>query len=304
MCRKPPPTATALAAFATALAIAAPASAWPFGAKPAASPAPVAASTQPSAAQSSVAQSSATQPGAAQAGQKASARERAAAARLEPLARSVFWAREADLDPTDTEAGIELAASLRALGRFQEATDAVGKVLVLYPNNLDALLEAARDHVADGKGFYALDPLHKAQAIAPKDWRVYSLMAVARDQNRQPDEARAAYEQALALSPDNPAVLSNLGLWCVVHGKSADGEAYLRRAAAQPGATAQERQNLALVLGMEGKFTEAEHLMRDDLPPDIADANMDYLHAVAKGAAPNPLTTGLPGGGRPIAQAR
>ncbi|MGC1302425.1 MAG: tetratricopeptide repeat protein [Caulobacteraceae bacterium] len=292
MCRKPPPTATALATLISALALAAPASAWPFAAKPAPATPPPAAQPAPSA------------PAADTGPRKATPQERAAAARLDPLAKSAFWAREADFDPTDAEAGLELAVSLRALGRFQEASDAVGRILVIYPTNLEALLEAARDQVGQGKGFYALDPLRKAEAAAPRDWRAYSLMAVAREQNRQPDEARAAYDQALALSPDNPAVLSNLGLWYASHGKPAEGETYLRRAAAQPTATAQERQNLALVLGMEGKLGEAEHLMRDDLPPDVADANLAYLRAVSKGAAPNPLTSGQPGGPGPVAQAR
>jgi Flp pilus assembly protein TadD len=211
---------------------------------------------------------------------KATAQERAAADRLDPLARAVFWTREANLDPTDATAGVELSSSLRALGRFEEARQAVEKVLVLYPDNLDALLESARIAVAAGKGFYALEPLRKAEALAPRDWRVYSLMAVAHDQNRQPDLAKAAYGQALALSPDNPAVLSNLGLWYATHGDAAQGESYLRRAVAAPSANAQERQNLALVLGMEGKLGEAEQLMREDLPPEAADANLAYLRSL------------------------
>ena len=281
MCRKPPSSATALAVVLAALAVAAPACAWPFSAKPtAAAPPPAAQTTTPAAAPAT------TDPSQ----KKASPQERAAAERLDPLSRSAFWAREANLDPTDADASIKLAASLRALGRYPEAAQSVEKVLVLYPTNLEALLEAARDHIGQGKGFYALDPLRKAQAIAPKDWRVFSLMAVAREQNQQPTEARAAYDQALALSPDNPGVLSNLGLWYASHGQPAQAETYLRRAAAAPAATAQERQNLALVLGMEGKLTEAEQLMREDLPPEVADANLAYLRALSKGAAPNPLT--------------
>ncbi|WP_174301384.1 tetratricopeptide repeat protein [Caulobacter sp. S45] len=266
MCRNPKPTATVLAALLVACALAGPAAAWPFGpSKPAAGAPPKA---DPAAA--------AAEP------KKANAQERAAADRLDSLARSAFWAREAGIDPTDATAGVELAAALRALGRYPEASDAVSKVLVLYPDDVEALLESARTSVAASKGFYALEPLRRAEKVAPRDWRVYSLMAVAHDQNQQPDEARAAYGQALALSPDNPAVLSNLGLWYATHGQAAQGESYLRRAAAQPAASAQERQNLALVLGMEGKLADAESLMREDLPPDVAAGNMAYLQAATK----------------------
>ena len=262
MCRNPKPTATVLLLLLAACAVAGPASAWPFGP---AKPAPAAAAKP--------------DPAAAAPPKKANPQERAAANRLDPLSRSAFWAREAGNDPTDAQAGVELAAALRGLGRYPEASDAAGKVLVLYPDNEDALLESARASIAAGKGFYALDPLRRAEKLAPRDWRVYSLLAVAHDQNQQPEEARTAYGQALTLSPDNPAVLSNLGLWYATHGKPAEGETYLRRAAAQPGASPQERQNLALVLGMEGKLADAESLMREDLPPEVAAGNMAYLRA-------------------------
>jgi Flp pilus assembly protein TadD len=266
MCRKPTPSATVLALVLLAGA-AGPAAAWPFGAaKPAAAPVPAKTAPKTDAATPTV---------------KATPQERAAADRLDPLARSTFWAKEVDKDPADAQAGVEFAASLRLLGRYPEAGEAAGKVLVLYPDNLDALLESARASVAAGKGFYALEPLRHAQTLAPRDWRVYSLLAVAHDQNQQPDAARSAYTQALALSPDNPAVLSNLGLWCATHGQRAQAETYLRKAAAQPGASAQVRQNLALVLGMEGKLAEAESLMRDDLPPEVAANNMAYLRSIS-----------------------
>ena len=41
------------------------------------------------------------------------------------------------------------------------------------------------------------------------------------------------------------------------------------------------RQNLALILGLEGKLAEAERLERQDLPPELAEANMAYLRAAS-----------------------
>jgi Flp pilus assembly protein TadD len=32
---------------------------------------------------------------------------------------------------------------------------------------------------------------------------------------------------------------------------------------------------------MQGKMAAAEHMMRDDLPPEIADNNLSYLKAVS-----------------------
>jgi Flp pilus assembly protein TadD len=53
----------------------------------------------------------------------------------------------------------------------------------------------------------------------------------------------------------------------------------LRAAAARPDATIQVRQNLALLLGLQGRLTEAEKLARQDLPPALVANNMAYLRA-------------------------
>ena len=97
-------------------------------------------------------------------------------------------------------------------------------------------------------------------------------------------EASEAYDKALALSPENPAVLSNLAMFHAAKGERAEAEALLRRAVARPDATIQVRQNLALIIGLEGKLDEAERLIREDLPPEVATANLAYLRSVQPGA--------------------
>ena len=51
----------------------------------------------------------------------------------------------------------------------------------------------------------------------------------------------------------------------------------MRRAAAQPGAEPKVRQNLALVVGLQGRFQEAENIARAIFRPDEAAANVAYL---------------------------
>ena len=77
--------------------------------------------------------------------------------------------------------------------------------------------------------------------------------------------------------PDEPSVLSNLGLSYALSKNLPQAETTLRRAAAQPGAEPQVRQNLALVVGLQGRFQEAETIARADLSPDEAAANVAYL---------------------------
>ena len=63
------------------------------------------------------------------------------------------------------------------------------------------------------------------------------------------------------------------------HGEGPRAEAMLRAAAARPDATIQVRQNLALLVGLQGRLTEAEKLARQDLPPELVTNNMAYLRA-------------------------
>ena len=51
----------------------------------------------------------------------------------------------------------------------------------------------------------------------------------------------------------------------------------LRRAGGKSRNDVRVRQNLALVVGLQGRFAEAETIARADLPPDEAAANVAYL---------------------------
>ena len=154
-------------------------------------------------------------------------------------------------------------------------------MLVQQPQNLDALLEKARVALAAGQGFYAVEPTRKAMLLAPKDWRAATLLAVALDQAQRPAEATAAHRKALELAPDNAVVLSNAAMFYASQGDNTQAETLLRKAVSRPDASLQVRQNLALVLGLEGKLAEAEQIERQDLPPQMAEANLDYLRAAA-----------------------
>lgn len=256
----------------------------PFGA-PAKAPAAQPPSTQATAAASGPSMAAAKP--APPKPTKATPEQRAEAERLDPLGRAAFWAREVDIDATDFDARIKLAKALRALGRYDEAGQTADQVLVMQPGNYEALLESARAKIDGNQGFYAIDDAQRAEAIAPKDWRPVSLLAVALEQSERPQEALAAHQRALSLAPDNAATLTNLGMYYATHGDPAQAEPLLRKAAAAPGAGPQERQNLALVLGLEGRFDEAERLARQDLPPAAVDNNLAYLRATTDPSRPH-----------------
>jgi len=225
--------------------------------------------------------------------QLASAEVRAAYERSDALSRSVFWTDQADIDPRDPVAGVKAAAALREMGQYDQAAETAQAVLVVQPGNVDAMLEVGRAHIARGQAFYGVAVLEQARNANPGDWQAWSLLGTAYEQVRRPDDARAAWAQALAVSPENPAVLTNMAMSAMTRGDAGTAEPLLRRAAAQPGASLKVRLNLAMVLGLTGKIDEAEQMLRRDLPPEAADANLRWLRDRAKdGSADQARTWG------------
>ncbi|MFC5371635.1 hypothetical protein ACFPIF_03680 [Brevundimonas faecalis] len=245
-------------------------------------------------AQNAQAQAQAQPQQAPQAALPADAATRASYDRADALSRSVFWANEQRINPMDPVAGVKTAQALRELGQFDQAAETAQGVLTVQPANIEAMLEVGRAHIARGQAFYGIAALEQARATAPRDWRPLSLLGVAYQQVRRPDDAKTAWTEALRLSPDNPDVLTNAAIARMGEGDAPAAEILLRRAAAQPGATLKVRQNLALALGLQGKTGEAEQILRRDLPPEVADANLRWLAertAASTAAAPVPAET-------------
>ncbi|MDP3803880.1 lipopolysaccharide assembly protein LapB [Brevundimonas sp.] len=216
--------------------------------------------------------------------QSAAPEVRAAYDRADALSRQIFWTDQAEINPMDPVAGVKAAQALRELGRFDQAAEMAGKVLLVQPTNVEAMLETGRAHIARGQAFYGIAALEAARDARPGDWRAWSLLGAAYEQVRRPADATAAWAQALAISPDNPDVLTNMAISAMARGDTATAEPLLRRAVAQPGASLKVRLNLAMVLGLTGKLDEAEQMLRRDLPPEAADRNLVWLRERAGGA--------------------
>jgi Flp pilus assembly protein TadD len=60
-------------------------------------------------------------------------------------------------------------------------------------------------------------------------------------------------------------------------------ETLLRQAVQNPIAPPQARQNLALIVGLQGRFTESEQLASRDLPALVASENVGYLRRMLNG---------------------
>jgi Flp pilus assembly protein TadD len=85
------------------------------------------------------------------------------------------------------------------------------------------------------------------------------------------------YHEALKIAPGEPSVLTNMGLSLALAKKLPEAEDALRQAVASPKADARMRGDLALVLALEGKFSDAETVGRADLSPDAARADVEAI---------------------------
>lgn len=179
--------------------------------------------------------------------------------------------------PDDLATAMNYARALRATGQRGQAVAVLEQASIKNPND-KTLLGAYGRALADiGNYNRALDVLSRAHTPDMPDWRILSAQGAVLDQLGRYEEARRYYTSALRIVPDEPSVLSNLGLSYALSKDLKRAEATLRRATIQAGVGPRARQNLALVVGLQGRFAEAEEIARADLPPQEAAANVEYL---------------------------
>ena len=180
-------------------------------------------------------------------------------------------------NPRDADAGLRYGQALRATGQRAQAVAVLEQATIAHPGNKALLASYGRALADNGNFQQAFDVLGKAHSPDNPDWRILSVQGTSLDQLGKHDEARSYYVSALQIVPDEPSVLSNLGLSYMLSRELPKAEETLRRAYGSTRADARVRQNLALVIGLQGRFAEAETIVKADLPAEQAAANVAYL---------------------------
>ncbi len=148
------------------------------------------------------------------------------------------------------------------------------------PKDADAALQYGFALRASGQRSnfeQAFDVLSRAHNPDDPDWRILSAQGAVLDQLDRHDEARQYYASALKIAPEEPSVLSNLGLSYVLSNDLPKAEETLRRAHGKAESDPRIRTNLALAIGLRGRLAEAEGIVKAGLPEDQAAANVSYL---------------------------
>ncbi|MEJ2379387.1 MAG: tetratricopeptide repeat protein [Pseudolabrys sp.] len=187
------------------------------------------------------------------------------------------WGPRYRANQGDARAAIAYADALRHIGQRAQAVAVLQTASIRNPHNKKVLGAYGRALADAGRLKEALDALTRAHTPDNPDWRILNAQGAVLDQMGRHRDAQRHYRAALNLMPNEPSVLSNLGLSYALEKRLKQAETVLRQAAAQPSAAPKVRQNLALVVGLEGRFAEAERIASADLPPKEAQANIAYL---------------------------
>ena len=180
-------------------------------------------------------------------------------------------------NPGDVDAALQYGKALRATGQKSQAAAVLEQATIAHPGN-KALLAGYGRALADNGNFQqAFDVLTRAHTPDDPDWRILSAQGAVLDQLGRHEEARQYYASALKIAPEEPSVLSNLGLSYVLAKDLPKAEETMRRANSSPDADQRVRLNLALVVGLQGRLAEAENIVKADRPAEEAAANVADL---------------------------
>lgn len=183
-------------------------------------------------------------------------------------------------NPRDKATMLAYADALREQGQADQAVAVLEAGTAAYPQDNEIRIGFARALTAAGRFQQALNVVNDAIIPQSPDWRALLVKGAILDQTGHNAQAREVYAQALTIAPDEAAIEGNLGLSYAMSNDLPAAEKHLRRAVTMHGVTSRIWQNLALVVGLQGRFGEARKIYAKVLPPDQVDANMAYVQAM------------------------
>jgi Flp pilus assembly protein TadD len=206
------------------------------------------------------------------------------------------WRKDIDVygqryrnEPKDAEAALRYGTALRATGQRAQAAAVLEQAAIANPGDRALIAAYGRALVDNGNYQQGFETLSRAHSPDSPDWHILSIQGTALDRLGRHEEARRYYDNALKIRPDEPSVLSNLGMSYLLSKQLANAEQVLRRAHEGDRSDMRIRQNLALAIGLQGRVPEAESIVSAGLPPDEAAESVSTLkQMLPRGDQPTP----------------
>jgi Flp pilus assembly protein TadD len=185
-------------------------------------------------------------------------------------------------DPGNIELGLAYASNLQALGQVDDQIKVLDELARRNPGDAELQAYYGRQLTHHGRAADGERVLQRLVDAGKADWRVHSALGSALDQQGKFEQARKQYAIAMQSGANRLTVLNNVGMSYMLEGDLTAAEAALRDASKLPGGDVEPRvrQNLALAVGLQGRFEEARDIASRDLPPDTVEANLAYLRSM------------------------
>jgi Flp pilus assembly protein TadD len=196
-----------------------------------------------------------------------------------PSALGVYR-RAAEMAPQDPAPLIAAGDVLLQMGSVNEAIVSYNAALVRPGDSQGAQVGLARAFLKTGRPQLALTPLSKAMEANPDDPKLRLLLGVTKDLAGSHWEAQAYYRDGLVRAPGDPALTVDLALSLAISGNYPNAISVLQPLAMSAVGTAQERQTLALIYGLNGNTAEAARLGRIDLDDASVEHNLAYYQSL------------------------
>lgn len=215
----------------------------------------------------------------------ASSDQKIAAERADPLTRARFWAGEYEKEPENIETAKFFAKALRDIESHDRVAQVASDTLILYPADYDMLMLLGRSYLSLSKPELASQVFGRAIQVDGSRAEGFAALGLAYDKAGQHQFAQRAYKRALNIDPDRTSTLTNYGLSQALSGNIDGAETALRNAADNSDADMRVRQNLALVLGLQGKFDEMT-TVDSDAPQAVMQKNAEVLQRMIEQVSP------------------
>lgn len=209
-----------------------------------------------------------------------------------------YWGKEYQKKPRDKKTALNYARNLKAMGQKKQALAVLQHAANFHTADKEVAGEYGRLALDLGQTSVAERLLSVADDPTKPDWRIISARGTVLAKKGQYSAALPYYNRALALAPGETSVLNNLALAHMMNGDAKSAEMMLRDAVGKGGPHASKaRQNLALALGVQGRYNESTSVGSSVLPKAYAAANTDYLKKMVRLApadVPAPVPAAAP----------
>jgi Flp pilus assembly protein TadD len=150
--------------------------------------------------------------------------------------------------PADLEGGVRQAQLMRLAGHYDDAIHVLSQLMLVASDDPRVVAEYGKTLAEKGRAQDAVEFLNRGIELSSNDWTLYSALGVSYDQLGNQVSARAAYEHALALRPEEPSVLNNYALSRMLAGDTEGARILIGRSERAGGAgDAKIASNIALL---------------------------------------------------------